>query len=76
MIDINGHVHNLEYIDFASQILPYDIMKNAKNIDVLYKKEIKEDTTIKCFYSVIENSHYATIKNEDETIIHAIIRIS
>lgn len=76
MIDVNGHVHNLEYIDFASQILPYEIMQDAKNIDVLYKKEIKANTKIKCFYSVIENNHYAIIKSEDENIIHAIIRIS
>lgn len=76
MIDVNGHVHNLNYINFASQTLPYEIMQKAQNIEVMYKKEIKEDTIIKSFYWVEENNHYVTIKSQDEKTIHAIIKIS
>ena len=66
MIDVNGHVHNLNYIDFASQILPYEVMQNATNIEIMYKKEIKEFTNVKCFYTKTENEHFVTIKSEDE----------
>lgn len=75
MIDVNGHVHNLNYIDFASQILPYEVMQNATNIEVMYKKEIKEFTNVKCFYTKTENEHFVTIKSEDEKELHAIIKL-
>lgn len=75
LIDVNKHVHNLNYIDFATQLFPYEVMQNAQNIEVMYKKEIKENDNIKCFYSVKENEHYVVIKSEDEKFIHAIIKI-
>ena len=58
MIDVNEHVHNLDYIDFASQILPYEVMQNAKNVEVMYKKEIKYGEKIKGFYSIIEKPKF------------------
>jgi medium-chain acyl-[acyl-carrier-protein] hydrolase len=76
MIDVNGHVHNLNYIDFVSQIMPYSVMQNAMNVEVLYKKEIKEDAIIKCLYKQEDDVSYAVIKSQDETVLHAIIKIS
>ena len=75
MIDINGHVHNLNYIDFAIQVIPFEIMRNAKEVEVMYKKEIKSDCKIKCFYATENGYHYAVLKSEDETVLHAIIRL-
>lgn len=75
MIDVNGHVHNLEYVDFASHILPYDVMQNAMNFEIMYKKEIKENDIIKCFYAIENETHMVVIKNQDESIVHAIVRI-
>ena len=76
MIDANGHVHNINYIDFATQVMPLDVMQNSKNVEVLYKKEIRSENTIKAFYSNSGDFHYCVIKSEDEQIVHAIIRIS
>ena len=76
MIDVNGHVHNLNYIDFATQILPYEVMQNASNIEVMYKKEIKEFAFVKCLYSIVNDEHFVTIKSEDEKELHAVIKIS
>ena len=76
MLDVNNHVHNLNYIDFASHILPYEIMQNANSIEVMYKKEITEMSNIKCLYSIENNSHIVTIKSKDEKILHAIIKLS
>ena len=51
-------------------------MQNAKKIEVLYKKEIRNVDKIKCFYGVQDDLQYAVIKSEDEETVHAIIRIS
>ena len=73
MIDINGHVHNLDYLDFASRVVPQEVMENATKVEVLYKKEIKETDSVKCFYSKEGDTHYAVLKSSDEKILHAII---
>lgn len=74
-IDVNGHVHNLNYIDYASQVLPYETMQKATSIEVMYKKEIKENDIIKCLYAMQDDASYVTIKSEDEKVLHAIIRL-
>ena len=75
MIDINGHVHNLDYLDLAYKALPEKAYtKEFKKIDIMYKKEIKLDDTVKCFYSNENSVHTVVIKSEDETILHAIIK--
>ena len=76
MIDINGHVHNLNYIDFAIQVVPFEVMRNAKKVEVLYKKEIRDKSKVKCFYAIENDCHYAILKSEDEKNLHAIIKIS
>ena len=76
-IDINKHVHNTYYLDFAYEALPEEVYEkdNLDNIEILYKKEIKLGETIKCFYAKDENSHYIVIKSEDEQTVHSIIRL-
>lgn len=75
MIDVNGHVHNINYIDFVTQVMPIEVMQNAKSVEVLYKKEIRDVDKVKCFYTEQDEYHYATIKSEDESELHAIVRI-
>lgn len=70
-----GHVHNINYIDFVTQAMPMEAMQNAKTVEVLYKKEIRDADKIKCFYGMQDNYHYAVIKSEDEQTVHAIVRI-
>lgn len=76
-IDINKHVHNTTYLDFAYEALPEEVYEHANinNFEVMYKKEIKLGETIKCFYTKIDNSHYVVIKTEDEKFIHCVIRL-
>lgn len=75
-IDINRHVHNTYYLDFAYELLPEDVYENSNldNFEILYKKETKLGETLKCFYTKIENSHYIVMKTEDEKNIHCIVR--
>lgn len=74
-IDINGHVHNTYYLDFAYEILPNDVYDKCHfdNFEIMYKKETKLGETIKCFYTKIENFHYIVMKTEDEGSIHCIV---
>ena len=73
---LTGHVHNINYIDFVTQIMPIKKMQEAKVIEVLYKKEIRDIPRIKCFYGVQENKKYVVIKSENEEIVYAIVRLS
>ena len=65
-IDTNGHVNNLNYIDFALETLNEDIYNNYtfNNLEVIYKKEIKLNEKINCYYSLEDNKHIVTIKSE------------
>ena len=76
-IDTNGHVNNLNYIDFALETLDEDIYNNNifHNLEVIYKKEIKTYEKINCYYSFENDKNIITIKNEDNSIIHAIIKL-
>lgn len=76
-IDINRHVHNTYYLDFAYEVLPEEIYEkdNFDNFEILYKKETKLGETIKCFYTKLDNSHYVVMKTEDEKAIHCIVRL-
>lgn len=77
-IDINRHVHNVTYLDFAYEILPESVYNNINlnTFEILYKKETKLGETIKCFYSKVDNSHFVVMKTEDEKTVHCVIRLS
>lgn len=77
-IDINRHVHNVSYLDFAYEVLPEEIYENCdfNNFEILYKKETKLGETIKCFYTEENNSHYVVMKSEDEKTVHCIIKLN
>lgn len=77
LIDINKHLHNIYYLDIAKEALPEEIALSCElnNFEIMYKKEIKLGDTVKAIYSYENSFHYITIKSEDESIIHAIIRL-
>lgn len=77
-IDINNHMHNVSYLDLAYEVLPEEVYFNTdfKNVEIMYKKEIKLGQTVRCFYCLLDGKHYITIKSEDESILHAIITLS
>ncbi len=75
-IDINGHMHNLNYLDMAYEILPEEIYKTKvfDNVRIVYKKEILYGENIECYYEEENNKHIVVAKIEDK--IHAIIELS
>ena len=74
-IDLNGHVHNLNYLYWAYEILPEKVYDKRpfNNVRIQYKKEIKYGENVKCKYSFQDNKNYVTIYNEDETVVHAVV---
>ena len=76
-IDINGHMHNLCYLDLAYEALPQNIFEKTvfDNVEIMYKSGAYLGDTMKCFYTAIHNEHIVTIKSEDEKILHAIVKL-
>lgn len=76
-LDGNMHVHNLNYIDFAYELLPEDVYKRGEldNLEIVYKKEIKYGETIKSLLYIEEGCYTIVIKDDKEEIIHAIVKL-
>lgn len=74
-IDLNGHMHNLYYLDLAYEALPQEIYEKRPfdNVRIEYKKEIKYGEIIKCKYSFVNEENIVTILDESESKTHAII---
>jgi medium-chain acyl-[acyl-carrier-protein] hydrolase len=76
-IDINGHMHNLYYLDLAYEALPAEVYENRPfdNVRIQYKNEIKYGEIVKCRYTFEENQHIISISDENIEKIHAVIII-
>lgn len=76
-LDGNMHVHNLNYVDFAYELLPEDIYakEELNNVEIMYKKEIKYGQIIKSFLYIEDGVYTIVIKNDTEDIIHAIVKL-
>ncbi len=74
-IDVNKHMHNLNYIELAINALPEKVYEQEQldNIRVMYKKEIKLGETVNCKYAFNGEKHIVSIKSEDDSILHAIL---
>ncbi len=77
-IDVNKHMHNLNYISLAYEALPDEIYENIElnNVRVMYKHQILLGDKVKCFYSKEEEKHIISIKSENEEVLHALIVLS
>ena len=76
-IDVNNHMHNLNYMDLANEALPNEVYKQGQlnNVRITYKREIKLDEVVKCKYSFVNGKHLVIVKNNDESVIHALIEL-
>ena len=75
-IDTNQHMNNIKYIELAYETLPQDIYEEADltKIEVSYKHASKLGDTLNCYYHKDGQTHYVTIKNNNE--ISAIVKLS
>lgn len=76
-IDVNNHMHNLNYIELANEALPEEVYRGAlfNDVRITYKKEIKLGETVKCKYAFENDKHIVAVKSKDETILHAMIEM-
>ena len=76
-IDVNNHMHNLNYIELANEALPEDVYRGAlfNDVRIEYKKEIKLGEVVKCKYAFRDDKHIVVVKSEDESVLHAIIEM-
>lgn len=76
-IDVNEHVHNLNYFNIAYEALPSEIynQKEFDNIEIIYKKQIKYGEEINAFYAKENNEHIIAIKSKDQKTLHALIKL-
>ena len=77
-IDVNNHMHNLNYIELANEALPEEVYKGAlfNDVRITYKKEIKLGDIVKCKYAFKEDKHIVVVKSQDEKVLHAIIEMN
>ena len=70
-------MHNTNYLNLAYEALPEEIYKNTifNNIEILYKKELKLNDSVKFLYSEEEGAHIVTIKSLDDKILHTIVKL-
>lgn len=80
-LDLNHHVHNLNYLNFAYEVLPMQVFmgKELDNVEIAYKKEIKYGETIHTYLyeeKVEDNTIYTiVIKDEEDETVHSIIKL-
>lgn len=76
-IDVNDHMHNLNYLDLVNEVLPENLYKEKDfdDVRITFRKEIKLCEKVRCKYAVQENSHIVVIKSEDDKVLHAIIEM-
>lgn len=76
-IDVNKHMHNLNYLKLAYETLPEEIYENEKlnNIRIMYKHQVRLNDKIKCYYSKEEEKHVVSIKSENDKVLHAIVEL-
>lgn len=77
-IDVNKHMHNLNYLKLAYEALPEEVYysKEKDNVRIMYKHQILLGDKVKCYYTNIENKDIITIKSKDDSILHAIVELS
>ena len=77
-IDVNKHMHNLNYLKLAYEALPEEVYysKEKNNVRIMYKHQILLGDKVKCYYNNIENKDIITVKSQDDSILHAMIELS
>ena len=76
-LDINKHVHNLNYLSIAYEIIPDDVYDNKElnNVEILFKKELKYGDTVKSYLYEEDNSYIIVMKSLNDSITHAIVKL-
>ena len=72
-IDLNNHMHNLNYLDIALEIIDGDMEFN--NLKIEYKKAIKYKDNIEAYLKNINGKYYIKIYNKDKKYTTTLIEM-
>lgn len=74
-IDMNHHLHNLNYLYIAYEMLPETVFENTVYDEMVieYKKEIKYGDKVNCYYVQEGNWDVVTFKVEDR--LNAVVKL-
>ena len=72
-IDGNHHVNNLNYLDFAYEVIPENI--DFQNVEIMYKNEAKLGDTLDLYYSKQSDMVFVTMKNSIDNKLHCIVKL-
>ena len=75
-IDINNHMNNLYYLDYALEALPEEVyLKFFNNVEIMYKYSAKLGETIKNNKKKEEDGYYIMMKSATDNILHALVKL-
>ena len=76
-IDINGHMNNIFYMDIAYQAMPEDVFRNNTfdEFEIMYRKECKLNDRLMCYYHFDGESHFISVRNEDSSQLHVLLKL-
>lgn len=75
-IDLNNHVHNLFYLDFAREALPEEFaFCEFDNIEIAYKNGAVLGDTLDIYYKFESGAHIITIKNRLTGALNSIVKL-
>lgn len=75
-IDMNHHMHNLYYLDYAIEALPKEVYEdlNCNQFEIMYKNSAILGDTVNCFYIREGNSDFVVMKDSENKQLHAIVK--
>lgn len=76
-LDVNKHVHNLNYLNMAYEVLPDEVFNNLEfeNVEIMYKKELKYGDMAKLYMYNDDSIYTVVIKSNDEDTTSAIVKL-
>lgn len=75
-IDINGHMHNITYLDVALEVLPLEVYEAGifNRVRINYKKELRLGDEVTCAY--YKNGDVHTVVMMTDEHLNAIVELS
>ena len=74
-LDLNHHVNNLNYLDFAYEALPKESIVDFNHVEIMYKHESRLGDNLQLFYSIENNYNIITIKTKNTNKLNCIIKL-
>ena len=67
-VDVNQHLNNSRYIEWAFDVLPFEFFENNyfKKISIIFKKEMMPGTTAKIYRYIDDNYIKVVFKAKDD----------